>query len=253
MEPTARYETIETAKASLSSSATVGREAPLDALRDRLDKAANGQGRVILLGGDAGIGKSRLVRDLKQVAATRELRIIEGRCSSTESSVPYAPLMDALVTRQHDWIEKQRPVVAHRLHRHQIEHPPLAGKLEPQAVGQQDEWPCGHVERPRAFYKLVEGPTKRGAECLRAGVSRPSGARVQRLAVDQHTRDDVDAQTARGPTPLSTTDPPGPTTPAALASTVAEASNRRRATRRFGMLQIDPPERMGTASHTRPY
>lgn len=96
MEPASRYETVETAKALLSPSATVGREGPLNVLRDRLAKAANGQGRVVLLGGDAGVGKSRLVRDLKQVAATRELRIIEGRCSSTESSVPYAPLMDAL-------------------------------------------------------------------------------------------------------------------------------------------------------------
>jgi DNA-binding CsgD family transcriptional regulator/tetratricopeptide (TPR) repeat protein len=96
MEPTARHETAEQARAPLSSSATVGRDGPLDALRDRLDKAFDGQGRVVLLGGNAGIGKSRLVRELKQIAATRELRVIEGRCSSTESSVPYAPLMDAL-------------------------------------------------------------------------------------------------------------------------------------------------------------
>lgn len=96
MEPTARHNTAELVRVSLSSSVTVGRDDPLNLLRDRLDKAIGGQGRVLLLGGDAGIGKSRLVHDLKQDAATRELRIIEGRCSSTESSVPYAPLMDAL-------------------------------------------------------------------------------------------------------------------------------------------------------------
>jgi len=49
-----------------------------------------------MLGGDAGVGKSRLIRDLKKAISDRELRVIEGRCSSTESSVPYAPLMDAL-------------------------------------------------------------------------------------------------------------------------------------------------------------
>ena len=48
------------------------------------------------MGGDAGVGKSRLVRDLKQEATARHIRVIEGRCSSTESSVPYAPFMDAL-------------------------------------------------------------------------------------------------------------------------------------------------------------
>src|SRR5688572_22412741 len=75
---------------------SVGREAPLRSLLERLDRAVEGQGTVLLLGGDAGVGKSRLVRDLKQEATTRHIRVIEGRCSSTESSVPYAPFMDAL-------------------------------------------------------------------------------------------------------------------------------------------------------------
>jgi DNA-binding NarL/FixJ family response regulator len=75
---------------------SIGREGPLHALVERLDDAVNGSGRVILLGGDAGVGKSRLVRDLKQEASAKKVRIIEGRCTSTESSVPYAPLMNAL-------------------------------------------------------------------------------------------------------------------------------------------------------------
>jgi ATP/maltotriose-dependent transcriptional regulator MalT len=75
---------------------SIGREAPLMALLERLDLAAAGSGRVVLLGGDAGVGKSRLVRELKAEVTTRQVRIIEGRCTSTESSVPYAPLMDAL-------------------------------------------------------------------------------------------------------------------------------------------------------------
>ena len=75
---------------------SVGREEPLQSLLERLERAALGEGRVLLLGGDAGVGKSRLVRDLKNEATMRQVRVIEGRCSSTESSVPYAPLMDAL-------------------------------------------------------------------------------------------------------------------------------------------------------------
>lgn len=75
---------------------SVGREAPLQALLERLDRAAAGDGSLVLVGGDAGIGKSRLIRELKNETAAREIRVIEGRCSSTESSVPYAPLMDAL-------------------------------------------------------------------------------------------------------------------------------------------------------------
>jgi tetratricopeptide (TPR) repeat protein len=75
---------------------SIGREAPLRALLERLDRAIAGSGSVLLVGGDAGVGKTRLVRDLKHEASTRRIRVIEGRCTSTESSVPYAPLMNAL-------------------------------------------------------------------------------------------------------------------------------------------------------------
>ena len=75
---------------------SIGRKAPLRALLDRLNRAVSGHGSVLLLGGDAGVGKSRLIRDLKHESMERQIRTIEGRCSSTESSVPYAPFMDAL-------------------------------------------------------------------------------------------------------------------------------------------------------------
>lgn len=83
-------------RSSVICPVSVGREVPLRALLERLDQAADGHGTMLLLGGDAGVGKSRLLRELKREATTRQVRVIEGRCSSTESSVPYAPLMDAL-------------------------------------------------------------------------------------------------------------------------------------------------------------
>ncbi len=83
-------------RASITCPVSIGREAPLRAVIERLDRAMAGRGAVLLLGGDAGVGKSRLLRELKNEVATREVRVIEGRCSSTESSVPYAPLMNAL-------------------------------------------------------------------------------------------------------------------------------------------------------------
>jgi DNA-binding CsgD family transcriptional regulator/tetratricopeptide (TPR) repeat protein len=75
---------------------SVGREAPLRQLVERLEWATTGRGTVLLLGGNAGVGKSRTARELKREATVRGVRVIEGRCSSAESSVPYAPLMDAL-------------------------------------------------------------------------------------------------------------------------------------------------------------
>jgi len=75
---------------------SIGRDAPLQSLLERLDEAIAGNGSLVVVGGDAGVGKSRLIRDLKHEAASRPVRVIEGRCTSTESSVPYAPLMNAL-------------------------------------------------------------------------------------------------------------------------------------------------------------
>jgi predicted ATPase len=66
--------------------ALVGREVPLRALVDRLERAAGGEGSVLLLGGDAGVGKTRIVRELKREATAKGVRVIEGRCSSAESS-----------------------------------------------------------------------------------------------------------------------------------------------------------------------
>jgi predicted ATPase len=38
------------------------RSAPLDALREALDAARSGSGRLVLVGGEAGVGKTSLVR-----------------------------------------------------------------------------------------------------------------------------------------------------------------------------------------------
>ncbi|MEJ7758014.1 MAG: AAA family ATPase [Gemmatimonadaceae bacterium] len=83
-------------RSPLVCTTSVGRDAPMRALTERLGRAIAGEGAVVLVGGTAGIGKTRMIRDLKNEATELGVRIIEGRCSSTDSSVPYAPLMDAL-------------------------------------------------------------------------------------------------------------------------------------------------------------
>jgi predicted ATPase len=62
----------------------VGRESEVTLLQERWQQAKSGQGQVILLSGDAGIGKSRLVQVLKdQVAAEPHVR---WECRSSEYS-----------------------------------------------------------------------------------------------------------------------------------------------------------------------
>lgn len=74
----------------------VGRAAELEALTPLLTRARAGQGGAAVIGGDAGVGKSRLCRELKAVAVSEQMRVIEGRCSPAEASIPFAPFIDAL-------------------------------------------------------------------------------------------------------------------------------------------------------------
>src|SRR6266702_3567891 len=76
----------------------IGRNAELTALQECLDAAARGQGGVVLLSGEAGIGKSRLVAELRRSAETFDFQPLAGQCFPTDRACPYAPLLDLLGT-----------------------------------------------------------------------------------------------------------------------------------------------------------
>lgn len=74
----------------------VGREEEMDFLRAAIDAAREGKGGTIVLSGEAGIGKSRLVREVETFALKDGLRVLRGRAveGSTEA---YRPLAEALL------------------------------------------------------------------------------------------------------------------------------------------------------------
>jgi DNA-binding CsgD family transcriptional regulator len=74
----------------------VGRDGELSQLLDLLDNAAAGQPAHALIGGDAGVGKTRLVTELAGQAAARGFMVLSGRCAELGDSIPYLPLADAL-------------------------------------------------------------------------------------------------------------------------------------------------------------
>lgn len=74
----------------------IGRQPALTALEQRLERAHEGHGQVVLISGEAGIGKSRLVAELKRQAARDGFLTLQGHCFEPDRSFPYAPFLDLL-------------------------------------------------------------------------------------------------------------------------------------------------------------
>jgi eukaryotic-like serine/threonine-protein kinase len=69
----------------------IGREEELAALNADLEAALGGRGGVVLLGGEPGIGKTRLVEELAAAAAARGALVLWGRCWEGEGAPVFWP------------------------------------------------------------------------------------------------------------------------------------------------------------------
>ena len=73
----------------------VGRAPELAWLMERLADAAAGRPRVVLVVGEAGIGKSSLVEQLQREPECEDFEVVTGRCQ-VQASLPYLPFVEAL-------------------------------------------------------------------------------------------------------------------------------------------------------------
>src|SRR5713226_634228 len=80
----------------LRSTITVGRAPELVALEGALDKAMAGQGGTIVLTGEAGVGKTRLVVEAGGLARARGIPVLVGAATIVGRSTAFAPLAQAL-------------------------------------------------------------------------------------------------------------------------------------------------------------
>jgi DNA-binding winged helix-turn-helix (wHTH) protein len=74
----------------------VGRERELELLHARLAQAAGGQGQIVGIVGEPGMGKSRLLAEWRQRLHAHGVTYLEGRCLSHGSATPYLPVLDLL-------------------------------------------------------------------------------------------------------------------------------------------------------------
>jgi tetratricopeptide (TPR) repeat protein len=74
----------------------VGRNRELDKLELQVMKAINGEGSVVNIIGEAGIGKSRLVAELKKREVVKKVALFEGRAISIGRKLSFHPIIDLL-------------------------------------------------------------------------------------------------------------------------------------------------------------
>jgi predicted ATPase/signal transduction histidine kinase/PAS domain-containing protein len=72
-----------------------GREKAHDELQRTIERVGAGRAEVVLVTGPAGIGKSALVRQVRELAPVK-CRWLEGKSDPLRGNVPYLPLLDAL-------------------------------------------------------------------------------------------------------------------------------------------------------------
>ena len=74
----------------------VGRDDHLGALESALEALENGQGGVLALVGETGIGKTRLIAELARRARYWNIELLAGRCLSYAQMMPYTPWIESL-------------------------------------------------------------------------------------------------------------------------------------------------------------
>ncbi len=95
----------------------VGREHELDALHERLQRVEAGQGQVVGIVGDPGVGKSRLLYEFRRRLLGQRITYVEGRCLSYGKTTPYLPVLD-LLRQSCDIVDTESPkAITEKVHR----------------------------------------------------------------------------------------------------------------------------------------
>ncbi len=77
---------------------TIGREREIDSIRRLIDQLHAGRGTTVLITGEGGIGKSRLVAEARAHALGRGVRVLEGAAFELDGAAPYASVTDLFRT-----------------------------------------------------------------------------------------------------------------------------------------------------------
>ncbi|HVN52606.1 MAG TPA: AAA family ATPase, partial [Acidimicrobiales bacterium] len=121
----------------VTSARFIGRTAELATVDDLLVRVATGEPATLLVAGDAGVGKTRLIEELARRARDRGFLVLAGGCLELcEGGIPMAPIVEAL-RRWRDQLDEREldevGLAASEL-RFLIPDPPMAALSEPGPV-----------------------------------------------------------------------------------------------------------------------
>jgi DNA-binding SARP family transcriptional activator/class 3 adenylate cyclase/tetratricopeptide (TPR) repeat protein len=81
---------------AVAEPALMGRDLELEQLMGNWRAAAAGRGRVVVVGGEPGIGKSRLLEEFSAWCVSHGVPQVRARAYQAEGNVPYGPVIDVL-------------------------------------------------------------------------------------------------------------------------------------------------------------
>jgi hypothetical protein len=88
-----------------NSSPFVGRQQEIDDLKTTLEVALSGQGQLVMLVGEPGIGKTRIAQELATYAESQGTQVLWGWCYEEAGAPPYWPWVQPL----RSYIQQQDP------------------------------------------------------------------------------------------------------------------------------------------------
>lgn len=97
---------------SVLAARVVGRDVELDALHNAWARAVDGDGGVLFLAGEPGIGKSRLTHVIAETVEGRATPVLRGRAVPTLTPLPFRPLAEALCSAVRRGVVQDHPDLA---------------------------------------------------------------------------------------------------------------------------------------------
>ena len=134
---------------SLPSGGLVAREDELSRILLSLDAAVRGEGRMVLLAGEPGVGKTRLAQEVTLAAHNYGFSLAIGRCYEPQQSVPYYPFLEALAMAYGSCPAEIRAQAAQRW--------PYLARLLPDQLGSAGQISSEGPEDQERLFRTVTG------------------------------------------------------------------------------------------------